>query len=66
MLMKRFLKEVKKVENGDLIIKYKEEQSIDREMDKKIEAFFKTLGYKWTGSGISIPGEIRDIRFTKL
>jgi len=54
------------VENGDLIIKYKEEQSIDREMDKKIEAFFKTLGYKWTGSGISIPGEIRDIRFTKL
>jgi len=51
------------MENGDLIIKYKEEQGIVREMDKKIEAFLKTLGYKWVGSGISVPECIRDIQF---
>ena len=53
------------MENGDLIIKYKEEQSIDKELDKKIGNFLKTLGYKWTGSGISVRDNIRDIKFIK-
>ena len=51
------------MENGDLIIKYKEEQGIVREMDKKIETFLETLGYKWKGSGISVRNNIRDIQF---
>lgn len=54
------------MENGDLTIKYKEEQSIDRELDKKIEEVLKTLGYKWTGSGISVRDNIRDISFKKI
>ena len=53
------------MDNGDLIIKYKEEQSIDKELDKKIENFLKTLGYIWVGSGISVLDNIRDIKFIK-
>ena len=53
------------MENGDLIIKYKEEQSIDSELDKKIENFLKTLGYERTDSGISVLDNIRDITFIK-
>ena len=51
------------MENGDLIIKYKVEHSIDTELDKKIETFFKTLGYKWTGSGISVRENISHITY---
>ncbi len=51
--------------DGDLIIKYKLPYSIDNELDKKIDKFFKSLGYKWTGSGISIHDNIRDISFIK-
>ena len=54
------------MENGDLIIKYKEEQSIIGEMDEKIKDFFYTLGYKWMGSGISVRDNIRDIQFEKI
>ena len=53
------------MENGDLIIKYKKEQSIDSELDKKIGSFFETLGYEWTGSGISVIDNVRDISFVK-
>jgi len=53
------------MENGDLIVKYKEEQSIDSKLDKKIESFFETLGYEWKGSGISTLDNIRDISFIK-
>ena len=54
------------MENGDLVIKYRVAYSIDNELDKKIDKFFKTLGYKWTGSGISVHDNIRDISFTKI
>ena len=54
------------MENGDLKIQYKIEQNIDSVLDKKIDKFFKTLGYKWTGSGISVHDNIRDISFTKI
>ncbi len=54
------------MENGDLIIKYKKEQSIDSELDKRIGDFLKTLGYEWTGSGISVRDNIRDIYFKKI
>lgn len=53
------------MENGDLIVKYKEEQSIDSKLDKKIGSFFETLGYEWKGSGISTLDNIRDISFVK-
>ncbi len=53
------------MENGNLIIKYKEEQNINKELDKKIENFLKTLGYKQIGSGISVLDNIRDINFIK-
>lgn len=51
------------MENGDLVIKYKEEQGIVKEMDKKIKDFLYTLGYKWMGSGFSVRDNIRDIQF---
>ncbi len=54
------------MENGDLIVKYKEEQSIDSKLDKKIGGFFETLGYEWKGSGISTSDNIRDIYFKKV
>ena len=54
------------MENGDLIVKYKEEQDIDNELDKKIENLLKTFGYKWTGSGFSVLDDIRDIYFNVL
>ncbi|KKM88189.1 hypothetical protein LCGC14_0546700 [marine sediment metagenome] len=53
------------MENGDLVIKYKIELSIDNKLDKQIEKCLKTLGYKWRGSGISISDNIRDISFSK-
>lgn len=53
------------MENGDLVIKYKEERSIDSELDQKIMNFLKTLGYKWNGSGWDVQTNIRDISFTK-
>lgn len=54
------------MECGDLIVKYKEEQDIDNELDKKIENLLKTFGYKWTGSGFSVLDDIRDIHFKKV
>jgi len=53
------------MENGDLIVKYKDEQIIDTKLDKKIESFFETLGYERTGSGILTRDNIRDICFKK-
>ena len=53
------------MDNGDLVIKYKIEQSIDAELDKKIEKLLASLGYKWTGSGFSVRENIRDIKFIK-
>ena len=53
------------MENGDLKIQYKLEQSIDSELDKKIEILLKSFGYKWTGSGFSVHENIRDIQFIK-
>jgi len=53
------------MENGDLKIQYKVEQSIDSVLDKKIEILLRSLGYKWTGSGISVHENIRDIQFIK-
>ena len=53
------------MDNGDLVVKYKIKQSIDAELDKKIENLLVSLGYKWTGSGISVHENIRDIKFIK-
>jgi len=58
-------KKGKKMNDGDLIIKYKLPYSIDNELDKKINEFFETLGYKWKGSGFSINDNTRDISFIK-
>lgn len=52
--------------NGDFVVKYKIEESIDSELDKKIEKFLKTLGYRWSGSGIHVQENIRDIAFKKI
>ena len=50
---------------GDFIIKYKIKQSINRELDQKIEKLLKSFGYKWTGSGIGTHDNVRDIAFIK-
>ena len=52
--------------DGDLIVKYKKPESIDRVLDDKIRDFLKTLGYKWVGSGILLEDNIRDIQFKKI
>jgi hypothetical protein len=54
------------MKDGDLIIKYKEKQSINTKLDRKIENFLKTLGFKWIGSGISVQDNVRDIQFKKI
>ena len=54
------------MKDGDLEVRYKKSEMIDSTLDKQIEKFFKTLGYKWKGSGISVQHSIRDIQFTKL
>lgn len=59
------LKEVKNTRNGDLVIKYKVKQSLNKLVDKKIENCLKPLGYKWIGSGFDIQENIRDIQFHK-
>jgi len=53
------------MENGDLVIKYKSEQDLDKELDHKIEECLKKQGYKWVGSGFSFHENIRDIQFIK-
>lgn len=42
------------------------QHDIDVNLDEEIEKFFKSLGFKWTGSGIDLvkPFE-RDIAFEK-
>ncbi len=46
---------------------YKEEPfskiGIDSELDEKITAFFKKLGFEWTGQGFDLQTEERDIGF---
>ena len=37
--------------------------SIDAELDKKIQAFFETLGFKWISQGFDLKKEERDIGF---
>ena len=36
---------------------------LDTELDKKIEKFFEGLGFGFTGSGMEIKSQIRDITF---
>lgn len=53
--------------DGDLAIKYRnEEQFINNKLDQELEKLLKTFGFKWTGSGISVQGHIRDISFKKI
>ena len=38
---------------------------LDKSLDKKIEKFFEGLGYEFTGSGMMIAEQIRDITFER-
>lgn len=47
----------------DLKVYYKSEEGIDVEFDKKIEEFFKSLGYSRWASGCNIKTGVRDLAF---
>ena len=39
---------------------------LDTGLDKKIRKFFERIGYRWTGQGMEIKTQIRDITFEDL
>ena len=38
---------------------------VDQELDAEIGEFFESKGFKWTGQGMDLITNVRDIRFIK-
>ena len=41
----------------------KGEMALNLELDKKINAFFKSIGFEWTGQGFNMETYVRDMGF---